>query len=156
MKIIEITNHNFETYKADLIELNDQFLVELNISRERTPQQKEVILKNMIRATSPTRLLIAINQNNDTVGMTYFNIGTGYSCGGDYLWMNSIYIKPSEQQKGYGSALINYAENWAKERGFTLFVSSRDVLNKKSEKLFARNGFEQSNNISINKTLGGK
>lgn len=154
MKIKQITKQNFETFKADLISLNDQFLSELNISKERTPDQKVAILKNMIKENSPTHLLIALNDDNQAVGMTYFNVGTGYSCGGDYVWLNSIYIKPSEQQKGYGSSILKYVENWATKNGFTLLVSSRDVDNEKSEKLFAKNGFEQEKNISINKTLG--
>jgi len=153
MKIIEITDKNLDTYIADLIELNDCFLQDLNINKERTQEQKEAILKNMIRANSPTHLLIGLDNEEKAVGMTYFNEGTGYSCGGDYVWMNGIYVKPEEQQKGYGSMLLKYVENWAKQKGIKLFVSSRDVNNSKSEKLFDKNGFEQSNNISINKTL---
>jgi len=153
MKIIEITDKNFQTFKTDLIELNDSFLQKLDINKERTQQKKEAILKNMIRANSPTHLLIGLDDEEKAVCMTYFNEGTGYSCGGDYVWMNGIYVKPEEQQKGYGSALLKYVENWATEREFKLFVSSRDVYNEKSEKLFAKNGFKQSNNISINKTL---
>jgi len=157
MKIIEITDKNFQTFKTDLIELNDSFLQDLDVIQDvnigRTPLQKEAILKNMIRANSPTHLLIGLDNYEKAVGMTYFNEGTGYSCGGDYIWMNSIYVKPEEQQKGYGSLLLKYVENWATQKGFKLFVCSRHVHNEKSEKLFAKNGFEQSNNISIEKTL---
>jgi len=153
MTTIEITDKNFDLYKEDLIELNDSFLEDLNTYKERTPQQKEAILKNMIRADSPTHLLIGLDNEEKAVGMTYFNEGTGYSCGGDYVWMNSIYVKPEEQQKGYGSLLLNYVENWATQKGFTLFICSRHVHNEKSKKLFDKNGFEQSNNISIDKIL---
>jgi len=107
----------------------------------------------MIRADSPTHLLIGLDSDEKAVSMTYFNEGTGYSCGGDYIWMNGIYVKTEEQQKGYGSTLLKYVENWATERDFKLFVCSRHVHNEKSKKLFDKNGFEQSNNISINKTL---
>jgi len=153
MKIIEITDKNFNTYKADLIELNDSFLKDLNINKERTQQQKEAILKNMIRDNSPTHVLIGLDNEEKAVCMTYFNEGTGYSCGGDYVWMNGIYVKPEEQQKGYGSTLLKHVENWATQKDFKLFVSSRHVHNEKSKKLFEKNGFEQSDNISIDKTL---
>jgi len=144
MKIIEITDKNFDTFKADLVELNDSFLRDLNINKERTLQQKEAILKNMIRTDSPTHILIGLDNEEKAVCMTYYNEGTGYSCGGGYIWMNGIFVKHGEQQKGYGSTLLKYVEDWAAQRDFKLFVSSRDVNNEKSEKLFAKNGFEQS------------
>jgi len=153
MEIIEIKENNFETFKADLIRLNDNFLADLNIVKERTSEEKESILKNMIKPDSPTHLLIGLDSRNKVVGMTYFNMGTGYSCGGDYLWLNSIYIKPEDQQKGYGSSFLNYIEKLAKQKGVKLFVSSRDVDNEKSKKLFDKSGFEQTENVSINKML---
>ncbi len=155
MKILEITEHNFDSYKANLIELNDQFLKDLNIFKERTTKHKEAILSNMIRQNSPTHILLVLEEE-EAVGMTYFNEGTGYSCGGNYVWLNSIYVKPEAQKKGYGSALLSYVETWAKGKGVTLFVSSRDVDNEKSRTLFQKNGFKQSENISMNKVVEAK
>lgn len=153
MQIVEINLQNIEQYKQDLIQLNDDFLLDLDIAKERSQAQKEEILKNMIKVNSPTHLLAGIDDDDKMVGMAYFNEGTGYSCGGDYLWLNSIYIRPEEQKKGYGLAIINYIENWGKARGVRLFVSSRDIGNEKSKRLFEKGQFEQSENISINKLL---
>lgn len=153
MQIIEIDQRNFNIYKRALINLNDAFLKTLKISKNRTEPQKEVILKNMVSAASPTHLLVVIDDTNKAVGMTYFNEGTGYSCGGNYIWLNSIYIHPEEQQKGYGLALLKHVEDWAKQRNFTLFTSSRHSDNKSSKKLFDKAGFEQSTVVSIDKTL---
>lgn len=152
MRIIEINENNFESFQSILIELNDEFLSSINVIKERSHEQKIEILKHMIDLSNPTHLIIGLDQSNQAVGMAYFNTGTGYSCGGDYLWLNSIYIRPNEQQKGYGSEMIYYIEHWAKERDYKLFMSSRDTDNEQSKKLFDRAGFEQSNNISINKT----
>lgn len=153
MKIIEISTTNFDTYKEDLIQLNDSFLKDLNIYKERTVDQKVAILKNMIRSDSPTHLLVVLDEREKAIGMTYFNEGTGYSCGGDYVWLNCIYVSTAKQKKGYGSALLGYVETWAKQRRVTLIVSSRDVDNEKSRKLFHKNSFKQSENISINKVM---
>jgi len=153
MKIIKVTAANFEIYLPDLIDLNDAFLKELNIFKERTAKQKEEILRNMLKPNSPTHLLVAVNDLGKSVGTTYFNKGTGYSCGGDYLWLNSIYVRPEEQQKGYGLTLLKHVEEWASQKGFTLFVSSREVENEKSKKLFDKASFTQSNNVSMNKKL---
>ena len=154
MEIINLTQENFELYKDELIEINDAFLVEIDSEKERTQDQKEAILKNMIKTGSPTRIFIGITKEKKMAGMTYFNVGTGYSCGGDYLWLNSIYIRPEEQKKGYGTMLLNAVEKWAKENKITLFVSSRDKDNDKSKKLFNRLEFKQSEMIWMNKIVG--
>jgi len=153
MKITEITIDNFEVFKNDLVELNDAFLEELGDSKTRSYEEKLAILKNMIRADSPTHLLIILNEANKQVGFTYFNEGTGYSCGGNYIWMNGIYITPKEQQKGFGLTLLKYVEDWARVRDYNLLVCSRHVNNEKSKKLFAKANFEQTENISIDKVL---
>jgi len=152
MDIIKISPSNFDSYKTELIEINDAFLKELGISKQRSAQEKETILRNMIKANSPTTLLAA-KTGNKLIGMTYFNLGTGYSCGGDYLWLNSIYIRPEEQQKGYGSNLLKYVQQWAKENQITLFVSSRDQENEKSRKLFENAGFKQSEIVWMSMNL---
>ena len=151
MNILEITTKNFDSFKSDLIALNDDFLKSINVHKERSQDQKVTILKKMIDPSTPTHLLIVLNEDKQAVGTAYFNTGTGYSCGGEYLWLNGIYIRTEERQKGYGAALIEYIEQWAKDRRYKLFMSSRDLDNEPSRKLFEQAGFKQSSNISINK-----
>lgn len=137
-----------------LITLNDEFLAKLNINKQRTQQQKEAILRNMVKPNSPTHLLIGYNNQQTPVGMVYFNEGTGYSCGGDYIWINSMYIVEGERSKGLGSAFLQHIEDWAAEKGgVTLLVSSRDTKNAHSGAMFERMGYEQSENVWIAKTL---
>jgi len=153
MQIIKITSQNIQEHLSALITLNDQFLDNLDISKQRTRQQKEAILRNMVKPNSPTHLLIGY-QDQQAVGMTYFNEGTGYSCGGDYIWINSMFIVQEEQSKGHGSAFLSYIEDWATAKGgVTLIVSSRDTANKHSGNLFKSKGYEQSENVWIAKKL---
>ncbi len=171
MKILKITQKNIKQYRSDLISLNDQFLVDLNISKQRTQEQKEAIIRNMIKPDSPTHLLIGlpsvgqqaglpsvaqqagISQQQAAIGMVYFNVGTGYSCGGDYV-CNSMFIVKEERSKGRGTAFLAYIEDWANNKGgVTLLVSSRDITNVHSEKLFKKMGYQQSENIWIAKKL---
>lgn len=153
MEILEATSSNFDSLKDDLIALNNAFLKSLNIFEERTLEKNQEILQKMIAKDSPTHLFVILSKEGKRVGMTYINKGTGYSCGGDYLWLNSIYVMPEYQKNGFGRALLNHVENWAKKRKFTLFISSRGTENKGSQKLFESCAFEQSNNTSMSKKL---
>lgn len=153
MKIIKITAQNIQQYLQTLITLNDQFLIDLNISKQRTQQQKEAILRNMIKPNSPTHLLLGLSEQQRAIGMVYFNEGTGYSCGGDYVWINSMFIVAKERSKGHGSTFLKHIEDWATKKEVTLLVSSRGTHNAHSGKMFENMGFEQSENVSITKKL---
>jgi len=152
-KILLLTPNNFKQYKTEAIALSDAFLNALGESPKRTTQEKAEIIKMMIAPETPTEIILAFNAENEAVGMSYYNQGTGYSCGGGYVWMNGIYVKPEAQQQGIGSAIIAYIENWAKARNFTLIICSRGTDNQASEKLFTKAGFEQNTGVTMEKEL---
>ncbi len=144
---------NFEQLKTEAIALSDAFLNALGESPKRTQEEKAEIIKMMIAPETPTEIILAFNQKNEAVGMSYYNQGTGYSCGGGYVWMNGIYVKPEAQKQGIGSAIIAYIENWAKAQNFTLIICSRGAENQASEKLFTKAGFEQNTGVTMEKEL---
>ena len=153
MTILPLTLNNFEQYKTEAIALSDAFLNALGESPKRTIQEKAEIIKMMIAPETPTEIILAFNQENEAVGMSYYNQGTGYSCGGGHVWVNGIYVKPGAQKEGIGSAIIAYIENWAKNRNCTLIICSRGADNKASEKLFTKAGFEQNTGVTMEKEL---
>jgi len=153
IKILSLTQDNFEQYHKEAIALSDAFLNSLGESPKRTVEEKADIIKMMIAPETPTEIILAFNSENEAVGMSYYNEGTGYSCGGGYVWMNGIYVKPEAQKQGIGSALIAYIENWAKVRNFTLIICSRGTDNKASEKIFTKAGFEQNTGVTMEKEL---
>ena len=153
MKVIEIKSDNLKFYKTELIKLLDYFLDVLDVQQYRTQNEKETILDHMINENKATHIMAISNNEKQLVGVTYFNVGSGYSSGGDYLWMNGICINHDCQNQGFGMALLNYVIDWAKKKDINHFISSRDPDNSISEKLFNRAGFVQSQNIWIKKVI---
>ena len=154
MEIIRIKKSNLDDFIDDLVTLNDEFLVQLGCPQERAISEKQKILNIMVNDDSPTVLLAAVAADGEAVGFSYYNYGSGYSCGGMYLQLNSIYVKPEHQNKGYGSKVIKYIEADAREKGIKLFISGRHIENEASRKLFAKMGFDQTlQHVTISKTF---
>jgi len=140
--IIEITEANIPQHLNDLVALGDEFLEQICAQKPRGHEESARILAEMA-ASSNTGLLLVEDEEGAPIGTSYYNYGSGYSCGGLYLWLNCIYIRESHQKKGYGSKVIEFIEDEGKSKGFKLFITSRHLDNDASRKLFERSGFEQ-------------
>ncbi|MEM7387640.1 MAG: GNAT family N-acetyltransferase, partial [Verrucomicrobiota bacterium] len=72
------------------------------------------------------------------VGLAYFNVGNGFSCGGRYLWINALYVDEPHRGKGLGSVLLQAIEAYGIDIGAHLIMSTRDRENVASEAVFSR------------------
>lgn len=151
LAITRLTESNFETHLEDAIALSDEFLGLVNEGEERTPEQKRRILWHMV-TTAQTTFLLVQDGDGTAIGMSYYNFGTGYACGGLYLWLNGIYIRPEYQKRGYGSRLLEYMVEDGRHQGMTLFLCSRHPANMASHNLFRRAGFTESVQTSMGMT----
>ncbi len=151
MKIIKIQQSNLEEHLDNLIGLNDEFLESLGTIKERTLLEKQRIIESMVTPGSSTTLLIVLEEDGNAVGFSYYNYGSGYSCGGKYLWLNCIYIRINWQKKGYGSRLLRHIEEDGRQEGIRLFVCGRHVRNDASKRLFESAGFQQDEHVIMTK-----
>ncbi|MGI9242506.1 MAG: GNAT family N-acetyltransferase, partial [Verrucomicrobiales bacterium] len=120
----------------------------------RDELEGRAILREMVAAAPATGVLLVQDDDGAAVGLSYYNYGTGYSCGGVYLWLNCIYIRPEHQRKGYGSQMLEHIIGEGRERGMRLFLCSRHLDNEASRRLFARGGFTQEEQISMSRVFG--
>jgi len=98
-----------------------------------------------------TVLLLLDDGSGTPVGLCYYNIGTGYACGGEYIWINCVYVRERYRGHGYGAAFLDRVEADAHSREAKLIICARDTENLASDRLFARCEFEQEHQIVITK-----
>lgn len=95
-----------------------------------------------------------INDNNSfAFFLTDNNEYKGF-CHGDYFntfWMSgltcyvsSLIVNESERGKGYGTALLNYAKDMAKEKGCKAVILDSGLPRKNTHKFYEHYGFEKS------------
>jgi len=85
------------------------------------------------------------------VGLSYFNIGSGYACGGVYLWINCLYVDENHRGKGLGSFLLSSIEEFGLSKGARLIMSTRDRDNVLSEAVFSKLDYSEELNPIISK-----
>ena len=105
----------------------------------------------MVKADQ-TVLLLLDDEIGTPVGVCYYNIGTGYSCGGESIWINCVYVREEYRRDGYGAALLDRVEADANRREAKLIICARDIKNLDSARLFTKCGFEQEHQVVTTKT----
>ena len=151
MKIIELQPDSPREYKQWFIDLNAEF--NSIYGHESSPEMLESSLNNLLTSDAGARGWLALDDNGAPVAMSYFNLGTGMVCGGDYLWLNAIHVTSSERQKGHATVLLGKIVEWARERRCVLVICLRDQSNVASQALFDRHGFEYEDTIIMDKSL---
>lgn len=62
-------------------------------------------------------------------------------------YLEGIFVEEKYRKQGYAKQLLNYCEQWAKEKGCTEFASDCELDNEISQKFHMSLGFEEANRI---------
>jgi aminoglycoside 6'-N-acetyltransferase I len=72
-------------------------------------------------------------------------------------YVEAWYVDPDVRRKGYGRALLDAAEDWARARGRTEIASDSQLENLVSHAAHRRAGYEEVDRVvQFRKTLGGR
>lgn len=65
------------------------------------------------------------------------------------LIIHTLCVRPSKSGKGYGKAMVEYAKQYAKEKGCTVIRLDTAVHNEPAKKLYEKNGFSLTGTRTI-------
>jgi len=80
-------------------------------------------------------LFLGAFENNKLIGVIIVNHG------GRKGWINRLAVLPEFQRKGVASKLIEYGENWLREKGIKIYATLIEDYNDSSKKLFKKMGY---------------
>lgn len=83
--------------------------------------------------------------NDDICGFIELNLRNFAegSRNGQVPYIEGWYIKPAYQNQGLGKQLMQQAETWAKQQGFSELASDTEIDNIKSQTIHKKLGFEE-------------
>lgn len=62
-------------------------------------------------------------------------------------YLEGVFVDPEYRKQGFGKALVEACECWAKEKGCTEFASDCELGNTQSLAFHLRSGFQEANRI---------
>ena len=136
MKVDRITADNLDDSMGNIIHLGNEFLDFLNVERSRDDIEDRKVVQLMIHAPQ-TEIFLGYSKDSP-IGLSYFNMGTGFSCGGNYIWINCLYITQEHRGRGFGSQLLESIETYGDTIDARLDMSTRDTDNMRSKEVFSK------------------
>ncbi|MGL1893673.1 MAG: GNAT family N-acetyltransferase [Spirochaetaceae bacterium] len=112
------------------------------------------IIKSLKNALSPrSRSVLFILEVDKNIGFVFCNINSGLESGGDYIWINELFIDEDYRKCGYGNKLISYVELWCKSNNLVYMACSTGENNKVAQHFYTKLGYELSKTIWVDKSI---
>ena len=102
----------------------------------------EVLEHAMDWPTSDTELFVA-DDEGQPVGFIHLTTADDYYTNSTTAHIADIIVSPEGEGRGIGRALIEYGEQWARDRGFGMLTLNVFMANHKARQLYVRLGFQE-------------
>lgn len=128
----------------------DLFSISGDFQPERAVQERglRLILEQ------PSRGRIAVLRNDDKIfGMVNMLFTISTARGGFVILLEDVVIHPHHRGQGYGSMLLDYVTDFAKQKKFLRITILTDKISAESQEFFRKQGFEYSNMIPMRRLI---
>lgn len=128
----------------------DLFAKSGDFSPDRNVQERglQLILEQ------PNRGRIFVLRNNHRIfGMVNLLFTISTARGGFVILMEDVIVHPDHRGQGYGTMLLKYVVEFAKQKNFKRITLLTDKIGEESQAFFQKNGFEYSNMIPMRKII---
>jgi ribosomal protein S18 acetylase RimI-like enzyme len=131
-------------------------LFKAQLLEHHLPAEDAQIARGLARtfaAGSPAWIAIA-RRGVEAVGITLTNRNVSVEKGGEFLWMEELYVVPAERRHGVASALLRFLETTGQAAGIAGIELEVVPTQTGALALYARHGFKQVDRLRVSKTFG--
>ncbi|GAF13562.1 LOW QUALITY PROTEIN: hypothetical protein JCM19045_2814 [Bacillus sp. JCM 19045] len=138
VEIVELTTETTDSMKRELTFLFEKQLH--HIAGQKALSQIEEILEEALLPNSQTYFFIA-HLNGQAVAFAFFNTMTSFQKGGQYIWLNEIYVEETHRNKGIAKKLLLRIIYWAEQRKIKGIELETGMNNEATKALYNSLGF---------------
>ncbi|WP_078391777.1 GNAT family N-acetyltransferase [Shouchella patagoniensis] len=138
VEIIELTSDTTDSTKHELSTLFEKQLY--NIAGHQALSQIEKILEEALLPHSQAYFFIA-RLNEKAVAFAFFNTMTSFQKGGQYIWLNEIYVDEEHRNQGIAKKLLLRIIYWAEQRKIKGIELETGMNNEATKALYNSLGF---------------
>lgn len=120
-----------------------------------TKKAEEIIksLENALSFKSRSVLFLMKDEADIAIGFSFGNICSGLESGGDYLWLNELFISECYRNKGLGKTLVTFIETWCLEKDIRYISCSTGVKNVKAQTFYKSMAYDLSEIFWVDKSI---
>ncbi|MCX7712257.1 MAG: GNAT family N-acetyltransferase [Chthoniobacterales bacterium] len=136
----------------DLPVLTEMLYELFSVERDFIPNREKHMrgLKLILEQPQRGRIFVLRNESH-IIGMINLLITISTAEGGFVLILEDLVIRADHRGQGYGSRLLRFAEEYARQKGFLRITLLTDKPNERNIEFFKRNGYVESDMIPMRK-----
>lgn len=123
------------------------------IGSPKSLEQIEQALTNIFRSNSGAVIFVGYDNYGLPAAFAFGNLCAGLESGGDYFWLNELYVDASCRNLGYADTLLSYAEDWLKGRGVKYIACVTGRENIAAQNLYRKKGFVLDSAVWVDKKI---
>ena len=106
-------------------------------------RDRSVLSEALERPSSNTGVFVAENDDGRPVGFIHLTTADDYYSESTTAHIADIAVTSSDGGRGVGTALMNFAEKWAQQRGFAMLTLNVFDANRRARDLYSKLGFTE-------------
>jgi GNAT superfamily N-acetyltransferase len=80
-------------------------------------------------------------EEDQPIGLAFGNIGSGIESGGDYFWLNELYVPTQHRNKGVAQAILDALEDWLRSQSIHYVAGVTGHDNGAALALYQKKGY---------------
>ena len=138
----------------DLPALTELVMNLFTVSSDFTPDRMVQERGLQLILEQPNRGRIFVVRNDDQIfGMVNLLFTISTARGGFVILMEDVVIHPAHRSQGFGSMLVDYVVEFARNKQFKRITLLTDRISAESQEFFKKRGFEHSTMIPMRKII---
>jgi GNAT superfamily N-acetyltransferase len=106
-------------------------------------RDRAVLIAALDQPSPDTELFVAEDDDGTALGLIHLTTDSDYYSDRETGHIGDVVVTAAAGQRGVGSALIAFAEEWARGRGFAMLTLNVFSVNRRARELYARLGFQE-------------
>lgn len=110
---------------------------------EMVARDRAVLATALDEQDADAALFVAEDASGNSLGFIHLTSADDYYSACETGHIADVVVAPNAAGQGVGSALIAYAEEWARARGFAMLTLNVFIANRLARDLYRKLGFEE-------------
>jgi ribosomal protein S18 acetylase RimI-like enzyme len=106
-------------------------------------RDRDVLARALDQPSADAALFVAEDDGETPLGFIHLTISDDYYTDSPTGHIADVVVSPDAGGRGVGTALIEHAERWARDRGFALLTLNVFTANRRARALYRKLGFEE-------------
>lgn len=138
MEIFLVENDADEYLREKLAQL---MMGQMDAIGDRDAYSRLVVAIDLALVSGSSAKIFAVEEDDQIIALAFFNVGISIEKGGQYIWLNDLYVDKEFRQKGIAKKLLLHIVFWAEKNNLNGIELETGINNIATKRLYNSLGF---------------